>query len=175
MFWSRLEDDPLKALQNLPNLLQLTFSRQAYDGEQLHFKTGGFLKLKELGLSHLNGLYSLLIDEGALPLLEMLLIGPTPQLKEVPSGIHHLRNLKQLNLADMPNEFEDSLDHGPDNWIVEHVPVVCIGHKVRIGYYGYDRHILGSKHLERSRKQTINQHDDHKDNDSHDINSVEKG
>uniref|UniRef100_A0A2N9HXF7 Rx N-terminal domain-containing protein n=1 Tax=Fagus sylvatica TaxID=28930 RepID=A0A2N9HXF7_FAGSY len=97
MFWSRLEDDPLKALQNLPNLLQLTFSRQAYDGEQLHFKTGGFLKLKELGLHHLNGLYSLMIDEGALPLLEMLSIGPTPQLKEVPSGIHHLKNLKQLN------------------------------------------------------------------------------
>ena len=177
MFWSRLEDDPLKALQNLPNLLQLTFSRQAYDGEQLHFKTGGFLKLKELGLHHLNGLYSMMIDEGALPLLEMLSIGPTPQLKEVPSGIHHLRNLKQLNLADMPNEFEDSLVHeqGPDNWIVEHVPVVYIGHKVRIGYYGYDKHTLGSKHLERSRKQTINQNDDHKDNDSHDINSVEKG
>ncbi len=77
----------------------------------------------------------------------------------------------------MPNEFEDSLDHeqGPDNWIVEHVPVVYIGHKVHIGYYGYEGHILGSKHLERSRKQTINQNDDHKDNDSHDINSVEKG
>ena len=36
--WSRLNEDPLKALQNIPNLLELTISDHAYNGGQLHFK-----------------------------------------------------------------------------------------------------------------------------------------
>ena len=60
-----------------------------------------------LSLQHLNGLYSLMIDEGASPLLERLVIGPCSQLKEVPSGIQHLRNLKDLRFLDMPKEFEE--------------------------------------------------------------------
>ncbi|PQQ07174.1 hypothetical protein Pyn_13693 [Prunus yedoensis var. nudiflora] len=32
IFWSRLRDSPLKALQNLPNLLELGISYKAYDG-----------------------------------------------------------------------------------------------------------------------------------------------
>ncbi|KAM1054467.1 hypothetical protein ACFX2I_001812 [Malus domestica] len=48
IYWSRLRDSPLKALQNLPNLLKLTLGRNAYDGVQLHFEEGGFQKLREL-------------------------------------------------------------------------------------------------------------------------------
>ena len=48
-----------------------------------------------LRLEDLNALHSLLIDEGALPLLENFVIGPNPQLKEVPSGIQHLGSLKE--------------------------------------------------------------------------------
>jgi disease resistance protein RPM1 len=135
IFWSKLSDDPLKAFQNLPNLLELTISNQAYIGEQLHFQKGGFPKLKILRLEDLNGLYSLMIDEGASPLLESLLIGPSPQLKEVPSGIQHLRNLKDLRFLDMPKEFEESLDpeQGSCFWIVEHVPVIYLDHKIGTG------------------------------------------
>uniref|UniRef100_A0A2N9FRB3 Uncharacterized protein n=1 Tax=Fagus sylvatica TaxID=28930 RepID=A0A2N9FRB3_FAGSY len=140
IFWSKLSDDPLKAFQNLPNLLELSISYQAYIGEQLHFQKGGFPKLKILSLEDLYGLYSLMIDEGASPLLERLVIGPCPQLKEVPSGIQHLRNLKELRFLDMPKEFEESLDleQGSCFRIVEHVPFIYLRHKIGPGYYGYD-------------------------------------
>ncbi|THG18549.1 hypothetical protein TEA_028863 [Camellia sinensis var. sinensis] len=73
-----------------------------------------------------------LIEDEALPLLEELMIGPSPQLKEVPSGIHHLTNLKTLWFIDMPEEFIDRMkpkpkpkpNQGKDYWIVEHIPHV---------------------------------------------------
>ncbi|GMY30823.1 disease resistance protein RPM1-like [Fagus crenata] len=140
IYWSKLSDDPLKAFQNLPNLLELSISRQAYIGEQLHFQKGGFPKLKILNLKHLNGLYSLMIDKGASPLLEKFVIGPCPQLKEVPSGIQHLRNLKDLRFQSMPKEFDESLDpeQGSCFWIVEDVPVIYRGKKIGTGYYGIE-------------------------------------
>uniref|UniRef100_A0A2N9FHG7 Uncharacterized protein n=1 Tax=Fagus sylvatica TaxID=28930 RepID=A0A2N9FHG7_FAGSY len=150
IFWSKLSDDPLKAFQNLPNLLDLSISNEAYIGEQLHFQKGGFPKLKCLSLKDLNGLYSLTIDEGASPLLESLVIGPSPQLKEVPSGIQHLRNLKDLRFFDMPKEFEESLDpeQGSSFWIVEHVPIIYLRHKIGTGYYDYEWiRILHSKQI----------------------------
>ncbi|XP_075668652.1 disease resistance protein RPM1-like [Castanea sativa] len=173
IFWSSLNDDPLNALQNLPNLLELKISEKAYNGEQLQFKIGGFPKLKKLSLLHLNILNSLMIDEGALPLLEILSIGLCLELKVVPFGIYHLRNLKELRFHDMPKEFEESLDpeQGQRYCIVEHVPIVYLTHKVRIGYYGFEAHILRSKHLMGLEGQTINRNDDHNENDSNNINA----
>uniref|UniRef100_A0A2N9HQQ0 Uncharacterized protein n=1 Tax=Fagus sylvatica TaxID=28930 RepID=A0A2N9HQQ0_FAGSY len=148
IFWSKLSDDPLKAFQNLPNLLELEISNQAYIGEQLHFQKGGFPKLKILILENLNGLYSLMIDEGASPLLERLSIGPSPQLKEVPSGIQHLRNLNDLIVRDMPKEFEESLDpeQGPCHWIVKHVLFIHFPYKIGTGNYKW-RRTLCSKQI----------------------------
>ena len=67
-------EDPLKVLQALPNLMQLRL-HDGYGGEQLHIEGGGFQKLKFLHLLNLGGLNRLIIDEGALPLLEKLVIG----------------------------------------------------------------------------------------------------
>ncbi|KAL0000422.1 hypothetical protein SO802_014203 [Lithocarpus litseifolius] len=142
--FSRLSDDPLKVLQDLHNLLELEISNHAYSGEQLHFKIGGFPKLKFLRLRHLDNLNSLVIDEGALPILVTLWVGPCPKLKEVPFGIKHLRDLKALLFRGIPKELEESLDpgHGPHYWIIEHVPIVNISCKVDIGNYDYDSRIL---------------------------------
>uniref|UniRef100_A0A2N9G186 NB-ARC domain-containing protein n=1 Tax=Fagus sylvatica TaxID=28930 RepID=A0A2N9G186_FAGSY len=98
------EDAPL---DHIPEDVGSLFHLRHTLAEQLHFQKGGFPKLKILRLRHLNGLYSLMIDEGASPLLESLVIGPSPQLKEVPSGIQHLRNLKYLAFSNMPKEFEE--------------------------------------------------------------------
>ncbi|XP_009349723.1 disease resistance protein RPM1-like [Pyrus x bretschneideri] len=124
--WSRLRDSrdsPLKALQNLPNLLELLLYINAYDGVQLHFEEGGFQKLRKLHLREMMGLNSLIIDDGVMPLLQEFHIGPSPQLKEVPSGIHHLRNLTNLYFYDMPKEFARQMDpkNGQHYWIVEHI------------------------------------------------------
>ena len=142
-------EDSLKVLQALPNLVFLHF-HDGYGGEQLHIEGGGFQKLKFLGLRNLGGLNKLIIDEGALPLLEKLEIGECPQLKEVPSGIHHLKSLKNLEFYDMPSEFVLSLqpDEGPDFGKVKHIPSVEFWYRTQgEQYYGYD---LGdSKLLER--------------------------
>ncbi|XP_021803484.1 disease resistance protein RPM1-like, partial [Prunus avium] len=138
IFWSRLRDSPLKALQNLPNLLELGISYKAYDGAQLHFE-GGFQKLKVLQLRDLEGLKSLIIDNGVMPLLKELHIGPSPQLKEVPSSIHHLRNLTTLRFINMPKEFQRDVDpkNGQHFWIVEHVRDVIFSYKfgTKFGIY----------------------------------------
>uniref|UniRef100_A0A2N9HYD9 Rx N-terminal domain-containing protein n=1 Tax=Fagus sylvatica TaxID=28930 RepID=A0A2N9HYD9_FAGSY len=125
LIYSRLMDDPFKVLQALPNLMQL-WLRDGYEGEQLHIEGGGFQKLKYLGFKNLRELKRLIIDEGSLPFVENLTIGPCPQLKEVPSGIPHLKSLKQLKFYDMPREFMLKLqpDEGPDSWKVEHIPYV---------------------------------------------------
>ena len=83
------------------------------------------------------GLNRLIIDEGALPLLEQLVIGECPQLKEVPSGIHHLKSLKELEFTEMPTEFVLSLqpDEGPDFGKVKHIPSVTFRYRTHGNYY----------------------------------------
>ncbi|GMY32588.1 disease resistance protein RPM1-like [Fagus crenata] len=132
LIFSRLKDDPFKVLQALPNLMDL-WLHDGYEGEQLHIEGGGFQKLKSLGLRNLRGLNRLIIDEGSLPLLERLVIGPGPLLKEVPSGIHHLKSLKHLQFYDMPRELVLSLqpDEGPDFWKVKHIPSVIFLYRTK--------------------------------------------
>ena len=137
-------EDPLKVLQALPNLMFLSL-HDGYGGEQLHIEGGGFQKLKYLGLYSLGGLNRLMIDEGALPLLEMLEIGSCPQLKEVPSSIHHLKSLKNLQFNEMPTEFILSLQpDGPDFEKVRHIPSVTFFYGIQGVRYSYN---LGSSAL----------------------------
>ncbi|CAL5347955.1 unnamed protein product [Camellia sinensis] len=128
LFGSALtKNDPVKAIQVLPSLVRIILW-DAYDGEQLCFEVGRFQKLEQLTLVGFKGLNLVIIEEGALPLLEHLTIEPSPQLKEVPSGIHHLTNLKSLWFVGMPEEFIDRMEpkpnQGEDYWIVKHIPLV---------------------------------------------------
>ncbi|KAM2503766.1 hypothetical protein PS1_037754 [Malus domestica] len=129
--WSRLKEDPLVHLQGLPNLVHLELL-QVYDGERLHFKEGGFPSLKLLGIDKLEGVEEIIIDEGAMPCLEKLIIQRCNLLKKVPSGIEHLKSLKLLEFFDMPDELIQSLlpDGGEDHGKVAHIQAV---------YYSYWR------------------------------------
>ncbi|XP_058202695.1 disease resistance protein RPM1-like [Rhododendron vialii] len=115
----------IKALQALPNLIELRFLN-GYDGEQLYFNVGGFPKLKLLYLNDLKGLNSIIIEEGGLPVLKEHQIVRCLQLKEVPSGILSLRDLKYLVFRLMPTEFLDRMQprKGQDYWIIENIPTV---------------------------------------------------
>ncbi|EXB89763.1 Disease resistance protein RPM1 [Morus notabilis] len=121
--FSKFGDDPLKVLGNLHELVQLEIVDDAFVGEQLHFREGVFPKLKVLRLHGLKWLSSLIIEEGALRALEKLVLGPSPQMKEVPTGIKHLRNLKLLQFFDMADEFVASVNPngGHSYHIVQHV------------------------------------------------------
>ena len=144
--WSRLMDDPLKVLQALSNLMDLLLY-DGYRGEQLHIEGGGFQKLKFLGLRNLGGLNMLIIDKDALPLLEILEIGPSPRLKKVPTGIQHLKSLKKLQFYEMPTEFVLSMQpaEGPEFWKVKHIPSVHFLN--RIQGERYKIHKLGDPEL----------------------------
>ncbi|KAK2439922.1 disease resistance protein RPM1 [Trifolium repens] len=148
--FSMLKDDPLQSLKNLPNLLRLSLWNNAYDGEILHFHNGGFKKLKQLILSHLNRVNFILIENGALLSLEHFKMERIPQLKEVPSSIKLLDKLKVIDLVDMSNELVKSIDqdNGHDHWIINHVPLVLIRHWFGPKYYDYDSRTISSSSKE---------------------------
>ena len=141
---SRLTNDALKSLKNMPRLLFLGLSYNAYEGETLHFHCGGFQKLKQLSLGSLDQLKCILIDRGALCSVEEIVLEDLSQLKTVPSGIQHLEKLKDLYIEDMPTEFEQRIapDGGEDHWIIQDVP------HVRIWSRGAEEpsHIFGRSH-----------------------------
>ncbi|XP_027186657.1 disease resistance protein RPM1-like [Cicer arietinum] len=143
---SKLKHDPMQSLKNLPNLLKLSLWDNAYDGENLHFQNGGFQKLRELILSHLNRVNSILIEKGALLSLEYFKMEKIPQLKEVPSGIKLLDKLKVIDLVDMPDEFVKSIDpdEGHNHWIIKHVPLVFIHRWLGPKFYDYEIRTINS-------------------------------
>ncbi|PON81280.1 LRR domain containing protein [Trema orientale] len=124
---SKLADDSLKYLEDLPNLMDLRLF-DSYDGEKLHFGKGCLPKLKELWLGDLKGLNLVKIDTEALPLLKVLDIYYCPLLKEVPAGIQLVRNLKRLAVSNMPREFLARMqaNGGLDYPKIQHVPIVHI-------------------------------------------------
>lgn len=141
--FSKLKDDPLKSLKDLPNLLRLAIVCDAYDGEVLHFQVG-FLKLKNLYLVQLNNLNSIVIDNGALPSLKLIEMVSIPKLKEMPSYIYKLKDLETLNLSHMPYEFNQSIDQndGPKYWVIEHVQMVTIVGKASPNSSDYNYRII---------------------------------
>ncbi|KAL6339358.1 hypothetical protein AAG906_028090 [Vitis piasezkii] len=80
---SNLMNDPVQVLQALPSLQMLQLMR-ASAVEELCFEATGFQKLKRLHLLYLMGVKRVKIENGALPLLEALSVGPFPQLEELP-------------------------------------------------------------------------------------------
>lgn len=124
--WSRLKDDPLADLQDIPNLVQLTLC-QVYSGEKLSFGAGGFKKLKILGLDEFDELRSIEVEAGAMACLEELSISRCRFLEKVPSGIEHLTKLKMLEFFDMPVELISTIlpdEKYNDCWKVSHIPEV---------------------------------------------------
>ncbi|XP_031252346.1 disease resistance protein RPM1-like [Pistacia vera] len=124
--WSRLKEDPLVFLQNLPNLVHLELL-QVYDGDTLCFMAGGFKKLKQLGLDKFDELRFVEIQEGAMPCIEKLSIQRCKSLEKVPLGIEHLSELRVLEFFDMPHKLLKTIcpdEEGEDYWRVARIPEV---------------------------------------------------
>ncbi|KAJ4829444.1 hypothetical protein Tsubulata_006641 [Turnera subulata] len=133
--WTSLYDDPLLSLQNLPNLVHLEFV-QAYDGEILRFRSGGFQRLRVLGLNRLNRLKSITVQNGAMPCLQSLAVQSCKLLEKVPYGIKHLTELKVLEFLDMPIDFIKRLrpdGEGEDYQKVQKIPEVYCTFQIKNG------------------------------------------
>ncbi|PNX70106.1 disease resistance (CC-NBS-LRR class) family protein, partial [Trifolium pratense] len=123
------EHDPLDSLKSLPYLLRLNLWDDAFAGDYLHFKVGGFPKLKEIDLTRLNKLSYISIDKEALPGLEHFRFKNNPQLKVLPQDLQNLKDLQFLGFAEMPDDLVDSIDPEKDgryHWIINHIPLVQI-------------------------------------------------
>ncbi|EXB54752.1 hypothetical protein L484_012852 [Morus notabilis] len=120
----------------MPRLVYLNLDA-AYDGEELHFENGGFRKLKEINLKNLKWLKVVKIDQGALSHLEKLEIGPSLEMKEVPTDIINLRKLKHLDIWEMPREFVAAMqpDGGEHFWKIKNVARVRFWRKDDAGDY----------------------------------------
>ncbi|KAL3743899.1 hypothetical protein ACJRO7_019062 [Eucalyptus globulus] len=128
--WSHLEEDPMSALQSMPNLVHLELL-QVYSWQKLCFKAKGFKKLKILGLDCFEELTLIQVEEGAMPCLEKWSIQRCKCLKNVPSGIEYLSKLKVLELFDMPDELIEKLkpeEQDEEYGKVAHVPELSYGY-----------------------------------------------
>ncbi|KAL7166720.1 hypothetical protein ACSBR2_037399 [Camellia fascicularis] len=126
--WSKLRDDHLQSLQELPNLAELILEL-AYEGEVLCFKAGGFRRLKFLYLHRLKGLRWVRLKKGAMPHLENLVIRNSELIEEVPLGIKHLTHLQTFELSDMSEKLISLLNRevqDGDYWKIAHIPQVRI-------------------------------------------------
>lgn len=91
---SQLQHDPLEFLHPLPNLVELKFYR-AYEGQVLHFRAGGFQRLRKMLLYSLPGLRFITAEKGSLPSLEVVQIIICRLLKmRVLVGFEDLKNPK---------------------------------------------------------------------------------
>ncbi|KAI3437007.1 uncharacterized protein J3R85_005731, partial [Psidium guajava] len=100
---SRLQNDPLKSLDALPNLVEVQLS-DAYEGESLCFRRGGFPRLKLLWLIKLKNLKWVTMEEDTMPSLEKLTLRRCESLKEMPPTVERLSSLKVIVFDGMPVE-----------------------------------------------------------------------
>ncbi|KAA8538986.1 hypothetical protein F0562_025678 [Nyssa sinensis] len=150
--WSKLQKDPLEALKDLPNLVELELDH-AYDGKYLCFRTGGFQKLKILCLVDLEFLRSVILYRGTMPCLQNLSIVNCNQLVYVPSGIELLSNLKLLEFYGMAEALaEELLPQGAKHWSIKHIPELYFSWWINGYWERYDLNLLEKRFLKRSKK-----------------------
>ncbi|GFZ16608.1 hypothetical protein Acr_25g0010170 [Actinidia rufa] len=130
LWYSKLRDvDPLRSLQDLPNLASLEILH-AYVGEELCFKAGAFQNLEALVLAELKELIWVRVEASSMHHLKKLSLMDCKLMEDLPSGIEHLTSLERLNLSDMPYSLISRLGRnlqGGDYWKVSHIPHVWIG------------------------------------------------
>ncbi|XP_031125856.1 disease resistance protein RPM1-like [Ipomoea triloba] len=119
-------EDPLLLLSDLPMLAHLTLI-ESYEGEGLCFKAGKFPKLKFLGIYGLRALKWIMVEEGAMPHLEELLLRNCKLLEQVPFGIQHLSKLNSIGFWFMNNTLMLSLKPNGENYTkISHIPHIEI-------------------------------------------------
>uniref|UniRef100_A0A7N1A5Q5 NB-ARC domain-containing protein n=1 Tax=Kalanchoe fedtschenkoi TaxID=63787 RepID=A0A7N1A5Q5_KALFE len=151
---TKLHNDPLKTLEELPNLVHIEFL-QVHNGEKLQFKAGKFQRLKLLGIHESESLERVIVEESSMPSLERFFIESCGMLKEIPSGMDQLHKLKELHFVNMPRELITTIQlhprEGKDYKRVSHIPDVTVTYTVD-GNWEIER--LSTTHQHRNSQNT---------------------
>ncbi|XP_030969134.1 probable disease resistance protein At1g59620 [Quercus lobata] len=118
---SGLSDDPMPQLEKLHKLECLTFYSASYTGKSMFCSKGGFPKLQVLKFIMLQELEEWHVEEQAMPTVKKLEFRSCKKLK-VPSGLIHLKTLRELKLKMMPLNFTRQVEKRKEQtW--EHISV----------------------------------------------------
>ncbi|KAK7278598.1 hypothetical protein RJT34_23630 [Clitoria ternatea] len=101
---SKLKDDPMQILKDLPNLRSLSLLAESYMGTVMVCDFQSFPQLHVLRVWKLEQLEEWIIEQEALPSLRQLEIRMCPSLKMLPQGLEHVNTLLELKLTNMPLE-----------------------------------------------------------------------
>lgn len=125
------EENILLSIDELPILMFLEL-QNAYNGKTLHFREGGFPKLKRLKLLEFRQLEGICLAEGALPSLRELYLIHCKELKQLPQGIEHIASIRKLHLEEMPEELIQNLriSGSKDRAKVQHIQTINHVYKI---------------------------------------------
>ncbi|KAG5529208.1 hypothetical protein RHGRI_029786 [Rhododendron griersonianum] len=105
---SKLEEDQMQLLVQLPKLNILVLLTRSYSGTKMEYCRGTFPALRVLKLWKLGTLEEWCVEEGGLPKLEEMEIRGCEKLRKF-EGSEHLRALKELVLTNMPKDFVEAV------------------------------------------------------------------
>lgn len=83
----------------------------SFSGKKMVCSARWFPDVQFLGSNLLNALEEWIVDEGAMPFLECLVICLCIRLKMLPRGLQHLEDLEELGVVGMPQTFKGMLQH----------------------------------------------------------------
>lgn len=107
---SRLDNDPMETLEQLPSLMVLRLLGDSYTGKRMVCHGGGFKKLEVLKLWKLNDLEELDVEEEAMERLKELDIRRCHNLNDISCRLlQKQRCLEELILTDMPDDFVERI------------------------------------------------------------------
>ncbi|XP_076888370.1 putative disease resistance protein At1g50180 [Bidens hawaiensis] len=102
---SKLGEDPMPTLSQLPNLMVLRLLAASYVGQEMHCPKNGFPALRVLKLWKLEELQILTMHEGTMRKLHTMEIRSCRKLKELPLSLLQIKSFDNLVLTNMPNSF----------------------------------------------------------------------
>ncbi|KAF7130667.1 hypothetical protein RHSIM_Rhsim10G0143300 [Rhododendron simsii] len=105
---SKLKEDQMQLLGQLPKLNILVFLARSYSGKKMEYCRGTFPELRVLKLWKLENLEAWGVEEGGLPKLKEMEIRDCEKLKNF-EGSEHLGALKELVLTNMPKAFVEAV------------------------------------------------------------------
>ncbi|KAG6524701.1 disease resistance protein RPP8-like [Zingiber officinale] len=125
---TRLEkEEDIAMLASLANLQCLLLCDDAFVGRVLVFPKGGFPRLQHIELYELSALEEWEVGEGAMPLLQELILWHCRNMRMLPEGLVRLTELKQIEIRGMEMiERRVDKDTGEDYHKIKHVPCIEI-------------------------------------------------